>query len=259
MRKNLHYDWHWVYVTGNGDIGNQAVHEMDMCRWALGYKTLPPRVISIGGRLGYDDDGDTANTQLAILDYKPIPILFEVRGLPRKANEDVMDAFRGIRVGFVVQCENGYYAGGFSGGWVYDNKGEKIRQFAQNGSDKHQANFIAAVRSRKLSDLNCEIAEGHLSSALCHMANVSYRVGKQVPQQDPADAIKSNPLAVEALEKMKAHLEANDVDLRKTPLSVGPWLEMDVAAERFTGPFAAEANKLVRREYRKPFEIPDVV
>jgi predicted dehydrogenase len=259
MRKNLHYDWHWVYVTGNGDIGNQAVHEIDMCRWALGYKTLPPRVVSIGGRLGYDDDSDTANTQLTIFDYKPVPIIFEVRGLARRSNEEIMDNFRGVRIGFVVQCENGYYAGGSSGGWVYDAKGERLKQFNQNGSGEHQANFIAAMRSRKISDLHADIAEGHISSALCHMGNISYRVGQQIPKQDAADVLKANPLAAESLEKMKEHLVANDVDLRKTSLTVGPWLEMDAAAEKFTGPFAAEANKLVRREYRKPFEIRDQV
>ena len=82
-RRNLHYDWHWVFDTGNGDLGNQGVHQVDLCRWALGESGLPPRVGSIGGRLGYDDDGDTPNTQIILLDYDAAPLIFEVRGLPR--------------------------------------------------------------------------------------------------------------------------------------------------------------------------------
>ena len=72
-RKQLHYDWHWFWATGNGDIGNQGVHEMDICRWMLGEEKLPPRVFSIGGRFGYDDDGETPNTQIAFLDYPTRP------------------------------------------------------------------------------------------------------------------------------------------------------------------------------------------
>jgi hypothetical protein len=82
MRKNLHYEWHWVWPTGNGDIGNQGVHEMDLCRWVLGQNVLPPQVMSFGGRFGYVDDGETPNTQIVFYDYKPVPIIFEVRGLP---------------------------------------------------------------------------------------------------------------------------------------------------------------------------------
>ncbi|MHC4482951.1 MAG: Gfo/Idh/MocA family oxidoreductase, partial [Planctomycetota bacterium] len=179
MRKKLHYDWHWVWPTGNGDMGNQGVHEMDICRWAIGQNELPPRVMSIGGRFGYDDDGETANTQIVFLGYKPAPIIFETRGLPRKKDDSGMDNYRSIRVGVVIQCEHGYFAGGGGGGWVYDNDGKKIKQFKGDGGGGHQANFIKAVRSRKVSDLNADILEGHLSSALCHMGNISHRLGQR--------------------------------------------------------------------------------
>ena len=82
-RKNLHYDWHWIYDYGNGDLGNQGIHETDIARWFLGYDTLSPRVMSIGGRLGYDDDGQTPNTQFIYHDYDGPPLIFEVRGLPK--------------------------------------------------------------------------------------------------------------------------------------------------------------------------------
>ena len=82
-RPKLHYDWHWDYNTGNGDMGNQGIHQMDIARWFLGAKTLSPRVVSFGGRLGYEDAGNTANTQVVLHDYPERPLIFETRGLPK--------------------------------------------------------------------------------------------------------------------------------------------------------------------------------
>ena len=81
---NPHYDWHWDYNTGNGDLGNQGIHQMDIARWFLGEPALAPRVMSIGGRLGYEDAGNTANTQIVFHDYAKAPLIFEVRGLKTK-------------------------------------------------------------------------------------------------------------------------------------------------------------------------------
>src|SRR6185295_13596729 len=100
---------------------------------------------------------------------------------------------------------------------------KKIKQFTQRGQKDHQANFIKAVRSRKQEDIVAPILDGHLSSALCHLGNISYRVGKQVPP------------------------------------TLGPWLTFDPKSERFTGTLSEEANKLVKREYRAPYVIPDQV
>ena len=181
IRDSLHYDWHWVWPTGNGDIGNQGIHQMDVCRWVIGQDKLAPRVISIGGRFGYIDDGETPNTQITILDYEPVPIIFEVRGLPHEKGASGMDHYRGTRIGVIIHCENGYQvidSGG--GGWSYDKQGKRIKQFARPGAGQHQANFIKAVRSRKVSDLNADIYEGFISSALCHMANIATRVGRRL-------------------------------------------------------------------------------
>src|SRR3989442_15287400 len=90
MRKKLHYDWHWVWPTGCGDLGNQGIHQMDMARWALGANALSPRVFSVGGRLGYVDDGETPNTQFVFHDYPQAPLIFEVRGLPSGKESEKM-------------------------------------------------------------------------------------------------------------------------------------------------------------------------
>jgi predicted dehydrogenase len=85
-RQRLHYDWHWSFATGDGDLGNQGVHQLDLARWALGAEKLPPSVLSLGARLGYEDDGETPNTQMVFLTpSSPCRSCFEVRGLPRDA------------------------------------------------------------------------------------------------------------------------------------------------------------------------------
>ena len=264
MRKKLHYDWHWVWNTGNGDLGNQGIHEMDLCRWAIGQNKLPDRVMSIGGRFGYIDDGQTANTQIAILDYKPVPIIFEVRGLPRKKGDSAMDRYRNTRIGVVIQCEHGYFSGGGGGGWVYDNDGKKIKQFTGDGGAGHYANFIKALRSRKVSDLNADIIEGHLSSSLCHLANVSHRVGKQVNRDQIMETIKADKEAIDSFDRFQEHLLVNGVDINETPRMLGPWLEIDADKERFVGKgdkteLAAQANKLLTRQYRESFVVPENV
>ena len=255
MRKNLHYDWHWVWSTGNGELGNNGIHFIDVCRWALGQTGLAPRVMSIGGRFGWDDDGQTANTHIVILDYEPAPIIFEVRNLPQKKGDSAMDHYRGIRLGSLIQCENGYFAGG----WAYDNDGKKIKQFKLTGGSGHHANFIKAVRSRKVTDLNADILEGHLSTALCHMGNISHRLGQESPREQILEAVKTNREMMDSFERFQEHLLANEIDLKKTPIILGPWLTMDSAKEKFIGVFSEQANKLVGRTYREPFVVPEEV
>ena len=256
MRKKLHYDWHWVWPTGNGDIGNQGIHEMDMCRWALGQPALPPRVFSIGGRFVHDDDATTPNTLISFYDYKPAPLIFEVKGLPRKTGDTAMDNYRGTRIGLVVDCENGSFVGGGGGGWVYDKDDKKVKQFTSNGADKHQDNFIDAVRSRKKEDLKADILEGHLSSALCHMGNISYRLGAAKSPDEIAETIKGDKLHAECFGRFMEHIKANEADLKKTPVILGPGLDMDPAKEQFTGTLADKANALVTRNYRVPCVVP---
>jgi len=163
MRKNLHYDWHWQWPYGNGDLGNNGIHFLDTCRWALGYSHLAPRVISFGGKFLWDDDRQTPNAQVAFYDYKPAPIIFEMRNLPRKRGDSAMDpTYRRTRADTVIECEGGYVAGG----WAYDYNDKKIRQFKVSGGGSHHANFIEAVRSRKVSDLAFMDVTGRVARTL---------------------------------------------------------------------------------------------
>ena len=259
MRKNLHYDWHWVWDTGCGDIGNQGVHEMDFARRALGDPGLPPRVIAIGGRFGYVDDAETPNTQIVFYDYAPAPLIFEVRGLPMQKGMDAMDNYRGIRIGNVVQCEGGYVSAGEGGGWAYDRDGKKMKQFSEEGSGSHFGNWIGAIKSRKVEDLAADIEKGHLSAALCHLGNASYRVGESTKAKNIEKAIKKNPELSDSFKRFMEHLDKNEVKAKKVDIVLGPALEFDPAAEKFTGALADQANALITRKYRAPFVVPETV
>ena len=255
MRRHLHYDWHWVWPTGNGDFGNNGIHFIDICRWAVGQDTLPRRVISVGGRLGYIDDGETPNTQIVYYDYEPAPVIFELRGLPKTKGDSAMDNYLGTRAGTVIHCEGGYFVGGYA----YDNDGKRVKQFQRTGGAGHHANFIKAVRSRKVSDLNADIREGHLSVALCHMGSVSHRLGAPANRAKIVERLGDSRGMAETFERFQEHLLVNGVDLQQTPRILGPWVTMDPQTEQFTGTLADEANALCRREYREPFVLPEDV
>jgi predicted dehydrogenase len=273
MRTKLHYDWHWVWDTGNGDLGNQGIHQLDIARWFLGEDALSPKVFSVGGRVGYVDDGETPNTMFLVHDYPKAPLIFEVRGLPSKTDSKQMDQYRGASIGVVVQFEGGHLLiPNYTSVAAYDKEDKMIKRWGSfpapkdgsdpgapdnSGQESHFANFIRAVRSRKPSDLNAEILEGHLSSALCHTGNISYRLGKKMAPGAIREKIKGNKEALDSFERMAEHLQANDVNIANEQLALGEFLQMDPKTERFIG--NANADKLLTREYRAPFVVPQKV
>jgi hypothetical protein len=264
LRKQLHYEWHWFWETGNGEIGNNGVHVMDLCRWALGQNQVPPRAISIGGRLGFDDCGETANTHIALLDYQPAPLICEVRNVRVGRSADAMGKFRDQNRGLVIDCAGGYFAGDASGGTVFDGQGKKIKEFPNDGGSRgleasHLSNFLASVRNRKAGDLVAEAVEGHLSAACCHLANVSHRLGRPSPPDSIRETIRAKPELMDAFERCREYLSVNGVDLAATPAVLGPWVTFDAGQERFVGEFAEQANALSQREYRSPFVVPKIV
>jgi len=253
MRKRLHYDWHWVWNTGNGDLGNQGIHEMDVARWFLGVDTLSPRVLSVGGRLGYVDDGETYNTMAIYHDYPGAPLIYEVRGLPSKAGSKDMDDYKGAKIGIVIECEDGHVTvPSYTAATAYDKNGAKIKEF--KGAEGHHENWLKAVRSRKKEDLNADILEGHLSSALCHTGNISGRLGAPRPPEEIKEAIQGNKGLAEAFERMAQHLAANNVDIAKDPVTLGLPLTMDPKTETFVG--NEKANEMLTRPYRPGFVVP---
>ena len=262
LRERLHYDWHWVFRTGNGDLGNQGIHQMDIARWALGEKDLAPRVMSVGGRFGYDDDGDTPNTQVVLLDYDRAPLLFEVRGLPRDRaaqqeswNAKGMDSYEGARIGVLVHCEQGTLrVPNYTSAIAVDPDGNELQRW--EGASSHYAHFIDLVRSRRSEDSRADIREGHVSSALCHLGNISYRVGRSADPDGVRATLSDRSEAREAFDRLQTHLDANGVDLSRTPATLGPLLHFDPVTERFED---EDANRLLRRDDRAPFLVPEKV
>ena len=233
----VHYNWHWFWNYGNGDIGNQGVHQMDIARWMIPGAKWPKSVICVGGRFGYKDQGETANTQLAIFDYGESLLVFDVRGLKTPRN-----------VG-----NKQFFGKGGKKKEVLELPGVKSPTADRGGQDNF-ANFITAVRSRKTTDLNAHVHEGHISAALCHLPNVSLRLGEKQPFSKKNKFFGQNKVAGEYLERMQDHLKDNGVKLDETEYIVGRHLKFDGKTESFVGD--DEANALLTREYRKPYAVP---
>jgi predicted dehydrogenase len=245
-RPKFHYDWHWFWDTGNGELGNNNIHMADICRWGLGVSGLGRSVISYGGRFGYTDAAETPNTQVVVHDFGGKTIMQETRGLPTEPFSKTLPG------GWIFYGSKGIIAGTS----LFDHDGKLVRTFTgENGS--HLGNFLKAVRSGKREDLNADILEGHYSSALCHIGNISYRLGRNAAPAEirrELESVKVNEDALETFERTRKHLEANGIDLEKTKLTLGPLLRLVPDGEVFDD--NAKANALLTREYRKPFVVP---
>ena len=275
-RMKFHYDWHWQREWGNGDMGNQGPHQMDIARWGLGLDRLPDTAIAFGGRLGYEDAGDVANTEVGIFESGGKTIVFEVRGLKT-------DRFRGALVGVVFYGSEGYVVTTeYTTAAAFDPSGKLVRKFqggtindssivvgfgpdgktvlkSDNGRG-HFGNFVDAVKARDHKLLRADILEGHLSCAHSHLANVSYYLGKPASAEEirkTLGALKTNEDVTECLDRTFKHLAGNSVDLAKTPLRLGPMLKIDPTNETVLD--NPEACALLTREYRAPFIVPKTV
>jgi predicted dehydrogenase len=248
----VHYNWHWFWDFGNGDIGNQGVHQMDIARWMIPGATLPTSVVSYGGRFGYKDQGQTPNTQIAVFTFPntDAKLVFEVRGLKT-------DGFHGQKIGNVLRFESGVVAGGK----FYPNGQDKAEPLpeveATRGPGDNFVNFVHAVRTRKRSEQHADILEGHYSAALCHLPNISYRLGTDVPFAEGAKKAGEDAVSADSAERMAEHLKTNGVPLDKSELRVGRVIKFEPKAEQVVGD--PQAAKLLTRNYRKPFAFSEPV
>lgn len=190
----FHYNWHWNWDYGNGDIGNQGIHEMDIARWGLGV-TLPTKVSSMGGHYMFDDDQNTPNTQISSLEFnkdgKKKLLVFEVRHW-------MTNPEGGVKVGNLFYGSEGYMViDGYTEYKTFLGKNGEPGPARKEGGN-NWANFIEAVRNNKREQLNGEIEEGHLSSALVHLSNISYRLGRSL-DFDPAKEMIVNDKEAQAM------------------------------------------------------------
>jgi len=252
-RKYVHYNWHWFWKTGNGDMNNQGTHQLDMAYWALDKGlTHPIRAMAIGGRFLWNDLGETPNTMFGMAEYPNGQyVFFNVRNV----NYD----------GYKRQVENEYYfedGGKIIGGRYYargSDKGEKFdipKGHVTPGGN--WGSFIAACRAGDPKMANGNAQDAHRGCVLGHLMNNSYRLGKSVPFNARAGRFGDNKDAYEHF--MKLHeIMSDGVGLPEdgTNYTVGPWLTFDPETERHTGPFATEANELLKDANCPGFQVPD--
>ena len=234
--------------------------------------SLPPSALSFGGRFGYDDDGQTPNTQLVLLPYVKAPLYFEVRGLPSKVGSKEMDNYRGSAIGLVLQYERGHVLiPAYNAAIAFDDKGEILQRWGRYSlpgevappaapapapgsplAPTHYSNFISAVRTRNAKSLACNAREGEVSSALCHLAGISHRLGTLQTSESALERVQDEPVATEALGRMLEHLKLNDALPEK--LTLGALLKIDAQREEIMDNPAATA--LSHRKDRAPFSVP---
>lgn len=215
----FHYNWHWFWDYGCADLGNQGPHQMDIARWGLNKTEYPTKIRCFGRKYAFDDDQETPNTQTATYEYPDGKLLeFEVRGLYTNPEDGILigNLFYGTKGWMHL---NGSTWKTFMGrkntpGPGMSGKGSADpNNLLGTGDENHFENFIKAVRSRNVKDLTADIEEGHLSTALCHLGNISCRLGRE--------------------------------------------LRFDTRTEKFVDD--KEANRLLTRNYRKPYIVPEKV
>jgi predicted dehydrogenase len=235
----VHYNWHWFWDTGNGDIGNTGVHAIDATRWLIPNATLPEAVLSVGGRFVWNDQAQTPNLQFAVFDFGPTKMIFEVTEFKTKGGREdrVFDAkgpAEPIQIVTPPDVKSPTAPRG-PGGDIFKN-------------------FIACVRSRRTQDLDAHILEGHYSAALCHLANISYRLGHDVSFAKTPAELGDNEEVLKTFAWFKELLVGLGVKLESATYRLGRPLKFDPQKEKFIG--APEADKLLTREYREPFAVP---
>jgi len=259
----VHYNWHWFWDFGNGEIGNQGVHQMDIARWGIPGATLPKSVVSMGGRWvestqdkpPFTDQGQTPNMQVTVFDFGGTLLVYEILGLCGKTVVDGKP--------FSAKVDNEFYLeeGKIIGGRFFAKGSDKSEALPDVETDKAPGdvfhNFIACMRSRNYKQLHADILDAHYSSALCHLGNVSYRLGKQVPGSGAPEGFPASVHIQESLDRLRANLkEAIGLDLSTTTYQQGLKPDFDAAAEKFVG--NDEANSLLTRKYREPFVVTEV-
>lgn len=258
FREKLHYDWHWDWNTGSGEMGNWGVHVLDDVRNNVFRDSvaLPHRVFGGGGRIALNDAGQTPNVHFCYFDTGSIPVVIGLSNLPEKPGAKKSPQHPGPSSGYIAYCEGGRYEGRRGRGEAYDSDGKLIKSFNGNGDVKHQSNFIDAVRKQDRSILNAEVAVGNDSTGWCNLANVAFRAGREFTYEaaSKVDLDQWQVLIGEMDEHVKAHKLALDSD----PIRLSPMLELDPKTEQFVGEHASRANPLLTRQYRKGYELPDL-
>lgn len=245
-RSSFHYHWHWFWEYGDGTMGNNGVHRVDLARWALGLKGLGDKIISYGGRFGFNDAGHTPNTQVTIHQFDDVTVVQEIRELQS-------DPFQDCGAGAIFYGTEGRVVIEGTGAYLADDKGLKIRDFAAD-TGNHFSNFVSAVKANDSKMLNGSLEEGVWSSALCHTANIAHRVGNTATDKEVLDALAAfggNDALAETFSRTRDHLTRHNI---KASFTLSPALTLDTRSLSILGD--TRANDLASCSYRAPFTLP---
>ena len=175
-RRLVHYNWHWTWSYGNGDVGNQGIHETDMCLWGLGLERLPKKITAMGGKYLFDDDKQTPEVLTTLFQYPAEKKLIQFEVRPWCTNRE-----DGVDVGNIFYGSEGYLViNGYSSYQIYLGQKREQGPGRKTGDplDDHFANWLKAVRSRKPEEQNGPVETAHRASALAHLGNISFRLGR---------------------------------------------------------------------------------
>ena len=258
FRDSLQYDWHWDWNTGSGEMGNWGVHVLDDVRNNIFQDSvaIPKRIIGGGGRVVWNDAGDSPNVHFAYFDTGSIPVVIGLSNLPKEKGGKKSPDMPGPRSGYLAYCEGGELHGQRSRAVAKDKDGKVIREFKGNsGNVLHQKNFIEAVRANDSSSLNADVQIGHDSTGWCNFANIAYMAGRQFNRADADSVTEATWQAL--LGQTEKHLGAHGLAMDSAAIKLSPMLSLNDEG-RFVGDHSEAANKLLKREYRKGYEVPEI-
>lgn len=257
FRDKFHYSWHWDWNTGSGEMGNWGAHVLDDLRNNVLQDRVasPRRVIAGGGRVKWDDAGNTPNVHFVYFDTGTIPVVMGLSNLTEHRDSK----HPGPGSGYIVYCEGGRLEGERGRARAFDKAGKEVKTFkGTSGEGLHQQNFIDAVRSRDASSLNADVQVGHDSTGWCNLANIAFRAGDTFTHAAAKEVTGDLGVWGSLVGETEKHLRSHGVNIEDAQIKLSPMLTVDVQKEIFVGDHSKVANSFLRRHYRKDYEVPEI-
>jgi predicted dehydrogenase len=259
-RNSLHYDWHWVWNTGSGEMGNWGVHVLDDVRNVVfqDRATIPKKIVAAGDRVAWGDAGDTPNLQFIVIGTGEVPVVMSLCNLTDEQIDKSVLGTHGPATGYVTFCQNGRLEGQRGQAIAFDKQGKVIREFKGNtGEGSHRRNFLDAIRNNTALEIAAPVEQGHYSTAWCNLANIASQLShtQDVSTLSELDETFHLPAADQVFKHMEGIVRRYGKG--DESFTLGPILTCDEVSECFTGNHASYANSKLNRVTRPEFRVPD--
>ncbi len=259
-RNSLHYDWHWVWNTGSGEMGNWGIHILDDVRNVVfkDLASIPEKIVAAAERVAWRDAGDTPNLQFVVMSAGKVPVVISLCNLTDEQIDNSSLGTHGPATGYVAFCQNGRLEGQRGQATAYDKQGTIIREFKGNtGEGMHRKNFLDAIRNNNASEISASVQQGHYSTAWCNLANIASQLSHKQDVSTLSELHETFQLP--AADQVLKHMEGLVRRYGKggESFTLGPILTCDEVTERFTGSHAINANSKLKRVDRPEFSVPN--